>query len=139
MNLQHRVAFDVVGVQVEELDTYWPVAEPLIQKALDRGSNYTIEQIREGLKFSNMQLWMYGLESALVTSIQSKAGKTWCLLLALGGKDMYLWFDHFPLLEEWAKDRGAQEMRVYGRIGWARYLKPSGYGVEWVKLSKPLE
>ena len=42
-----------------------------------------------------------------MTSIQSKAGKTWCLLLALGGKDMHLWFDHFPLLEEWAKDRGA--------------------------------
>ena len=137
-NLQPKAEFEPVGVQPEDLEAAWKTAKPLIQKALDRGSNYTIDDVESGLRWKTMQLWTYGTDSALVTSIQSKGGKTWCLLLACGGRDMELWFPYFPLLEDWARSKGCVEVRVYGRLGWARYLKPSGYGVDWVKLRKEL-
>lgn len=127
-----------IGVQLHELPAYWQYAEPLIQKALDRGSEYTIEEIYDGLKTAQMQLWMYGNHSALVTTIQNKGDKRWLLLLALGGEQMTEWFEYFPMLEEWAKWKGCTELRVYGRLGWAKYLKPSGFEVKWVKIVKEL-
>jgi len=78
---------------------------------------------------------MYGDVAALVTSIQSKAGKKYCLLLALGGEALSSWFQYLPIVEAWAKDEGAEEVRVYGRKGWARL---TGYEIEYVKLVKRL-
>ena len=81
-----------------------------------------------------MQLWTYG-ESALVTTIQTKGGKTYCLLLLLGGERMSEWFQYFPIVESWAKDEGAEEMRLYGRPGWKRL---TGYDIEYCKMVKKL-
>lgn len=117
------------------VDEAWPIAKPLIQKALDRGSNYTIDEIYEGLKSQAMQLWMYGDEAAMVTTIQNRDDQRWCLLLALGGSGADLWVRYLPIVESWAKDNGCQEMRIYGRIGWARH---TGYNIDYTKMSKRL-
>jgi len=118
-----------------EIDVYWPHAAPLIQRALDRGSNYTIDQIYEGLKTSAMQLWLWGSDAAMVTTIQNDEGTRWCLLLAIGGDSMDEWLPCLPIVENWARDCGCSEMRIYGRIGWARR---TGYRVDYTKMSKEL-
>ncbi len=123
------------GYQADQIDSVWGVAKPLIQKALDRGSNYTIDEIHEGLLSNEMQLFMWMDKAALVTAIQTKRGKTFCLLLTLGGDSMSLWFEQLPFLEDWAKGQGAEEMRIYGRLGWARL---TGYDIEYVKMVKQL-
>ena len=119
----------------DEIPSIWVRAKPLIQKALDRGSNYTIDAIYEGLVSREMQLWMWGHDTALVTTIQVKSGTKYCLLLCLGGKDMSVWFQHLSIVEDWAREQGAEEVRIYGRIGWARL---TGYDIDYCKMSKKL-
>ena len=80
-----------------------------------------------------MQLWSYG-ETALVTTIQTKGGKTFALLLLLAGR-MSSWTQYLPIVEDWARDQGAEEVRIYGRLGWK---KLTGYAIDYVKLVKTL-
>jgi len=119
----------------DQIPVVWDIAESLIKKALDRGSNYTIDEVFQGLCDKKMQLWMWGDEAALVTSIQTKGGKTYCLLVTCGGTRMSDWFEYFPIVENWAKDEGAEEMRLYGRRAW---IKITGYDIDYVRLSKKL-
>ncbi len=117
-----------------QIDEVWCIYKPHIQRALDRGSNYTIDEVYEGLKKAEMQLWTYGQDAALVTTIQSRDDKTWCLLLALGGSKMDEWKGFLPHVDEWAKSKGCSELRIYGRIGWKRL----GFDVEYTKLVRKL-
>jgi hypothetical protein len=118
----------------DQIPEIWDLYKPQIQKAIDRGSNYTLTQVFYGLCKKEMQLWSYG-ETALVTTIQVKDGKTHCLLLILGGKGMSKWIQYLPIVEDWARDEGAEEVRIYGRRAWAKVL---GYDIDWVKLVKKL-
>ena len=135
LNFQNKEEFKLQCYSSDQIPSIWPIARPLIKKALDRGSNYTLNEVYEGLCTKSMQLWMWGEDAALVTAIQTKAGKTYCLLLALGGSDMSVWFQYLPLVEDWAKDQGAKEVRVYGRPGWKRL---TGYDIDYCRMSKKL-
>ena len=100
----------------ELVPSVWESVKPLIERALKRGSNYTIEQIHAGLLEKAMQLFVWEsdkIHAALVTTIQNRDEQRWCLLLAIGG----------------------EKMRVYGRPGWARV---TGYNLEYCKLVKEL-
>ena len=117
-----------------EVLSVWPVVKPLIAVALDRGSNYTIEQIKAGLTKAEMQLWTCEtdhIQAALVTSLQDD----FCLLLALGGYNMWTWREWLPIVEAWAKSKGCKEMRIYGRRGWAKVLD---YTIDHTRMSKKL-
>lgn len=116
------------------VDSVWETYKPLIQKALDRGSNYTIDDIYAGLKSGDMRLWAWDEDAALVTTVQNKDDKRWLLLLALGGKDMNVWKGFLPILENYARFNRCDELRIYGRIGW----KKLGFDVEYTKLVRSL-
>ena len=118
----------------DQIDSVWGDAKPLIQKALDRGSNYTIDQVYRGLRSKEMQLWMWGNDAALVTTIQNRDDKRWCLFLALGGECMNEWQEYLPIVEDWARSNGCQDMRIYGRAGW----KKLGFDIEYTKLVRKL-
>jgi len=135
LNLPHRDEFKLAAYTADQIRYIWPVARPLIEKALDRGSNYTIQDIHWGLMSKQMQLWMWDKDAALVTAIQEKKGQKYCLLLALAGKGMSIWFKYFHIVEDWAREQGAEEMRVYGRPGWSRQ---TGYKIAYCKLVKKL-
>ena len=134
LTLPRKEKFRLFAPRSDEIDLYWETAAPLIKKALDRGSNYTLEDIYEGLKASEMQLWMWGSEAALVTTIQNRDGLRWCLFLALGGEKLDEWAEYLPLVEEWARSNGCDEMRIYGRAGW----KKLGFDVVYTKLVRKL-
>lgn len=95
----------------------------MIQKALDNGSQWTIDEVRDDLLSGNMQLWTYGefgIDACLVTRMTDH-----CLLLALSGYDMARWIHHLSLVEGMARQVGCTEMRIHGRRGWGRVL--NGY------------
>lgn len=117
-----------------QIDSVWSFVRPLVERALETGSNYTIDEVYDGLKTKRMQLWTWGEDAALVTSIQTD-DVTFCLLLAIGGKDMAVWLKYLPLVEEWAREQGATELRIYGRRGWTRL---EGFEHMYTKLRKPL-
>lgn len=134
--LTSRLAGKCKGISSEDIDDIWDKARPLICLALDRGSNYTIDSIYDGLKSQQMQLWVWNdVDAALVTTIQNRGSKRWCLLLAMGGAKLNEWIELLPDLEDWARGCGCQEMRIYGRIGWAKH---TGYEIEYTKMSKKL-
>ena len=118
----------------QEVYIVWPIFKPMIQKALDRGSNYTIDQILEGICSSAMQLWTWGMDAAMVTTIQNDKETRWCLLLALGGTNMEAWKGYLPVLEDWARGKGCEELRIYGRPGWAKL----GFDLVYAKLVREL-
>lgn len=117
----------------DQIPLVWDIYSPQIQKAIDRGSNYTLTQVFYGLCRKEMQLWTYG-ETALVTTIQTKKEKTFCLLLLLGGR-MSDWLQYLPIVEDWARDQGAEEVRIYGRLAWK---KLTGYDIDYCRMSKSL-
>jgi hypothetical protein len=116
----------------QQVYTVWPIYKPLIESALDRGSIYTIDDILEGLCSSAMQLWTWGEDAALVTTIQSDGKTRWCLLLALGGTNMATWKGYLPVVDDWAKTKGCEELRVYGRPGSEECNKYNEYGTTGV-------
>ena len=118
----------------QEVYKVWPIYKPLIEKALERGSNYTIDEILQGLCGSAMQLWTWGDDAALVTTIQNDGDKRWCLLLALGGSKIEEWSVYLPWVEKWARSKDCDELRIYGRPGW----KKLGFDIEYTKLVRKL-
>ena len=121
-----------------DLLSVWPHVRDFIQRGLDEGSDYTIQEIFDGLIDRDMQLWVYEpdtIRAAMVTTLQNKNGRRWCLLLVVGGSHMGEWSEYLPFMEEWARSNGCDEMRVYGRRGWSKVL---GYDVDWSRMSKKL-
>ena len=99
----------------------WKDVKPMIKRALDNGSQWSIDEIRDRLLDGRMQLWSYGEfehQAVLVTRMTDH-----CLLLALSGYDMARWIHHLSLVEGMARQVGCKEMRVHGRRGWSRVLK----------------
>lgn len=134
MNSVPEEKFELRCYTRDQIYQVWHIYKPLIEKALDRGSNYTIDDIRNGLAKSEMQLWTWGNDAALITTIQNKGDERWCLLLALGGCKMAVWSIYLPMLEKWAKSKGCQELRIYGRRGWKRL----GFEEVYTKLVRKL-
>lgn len=138
MILPNRVVSKLVCYSSDQVPHVWEQVKPHIQIALDRGSHYSTQDIRKGLCLSEMQLWCWlgeGIEAALVTTIQEKRGIKFCLYLALGGTKMNEWAKHMHIVEDWAKDNGCTEMRIYGRAGWA---KAFGFDIEYTKMTRKL-
>jgi len=103
----------------------WDRVKGHIQRGLERGSNYSLDDVFIGLCDQSMQLWIAestDIVAALVTTIQTKDDTTYCLLLCAGGSAMNEWADCLPALEDWARDNGCSELRIYGRRGWIRQL-----------------
>jgi len=106
--------------------------------ALDQGSDYNLNDILTGLCNKTMQLWCWQsdcIEGVLVTTIQTDDNSKFCLFLALGGKYMTDWIEYLPIVEEWARGEGCDEMRIYGRISWSRLI---GYTIDYAKMSRKL-
>ena len=129
----------LAAFQSHQIPYVWDKVKDHIQRGLDRGSEYTLDDIFVGLCNREFQLWISsgdGIEAAMVTSIQTdRQGITFCLLLAVGGENMNEWKNFLPQVEQWAKDEGATEMRIFGRRGWARAL---GYDIKYTAIGKTL-
>ena len=130
---------ELTGYKSDQIPHVWEEVKGHVQRALDRGSNYTIHDIRVGLCTGKMQLWCSmnegEIEAALVTTIQNKGHLRWCLLLAAGGSNVDEWVQWLPIVEDWARKNGCDEMRIYGRHGWA---KKTGYDVIYTKMTRQL-
>ncbi len=128
----------IVTYRNHEIPSIWPHVVDHIKRAIDRGSDYTLEQIFDGLITRDFQLWTSQsetIEAALVTAIQDDATGRFCLLLAAGGENMDAWLDFIGVIEEWARDHNCHEMRIYGRRGWAKVLD---YDICFTKMRKTL-
>ena len=118
----------------DQIPYVWDDIKPHIEKALERGSNYTLIDVFYGLCRKEMQLWCYKDEASLVTAIQTDEVKH-CLLLAVGGSKLGEWVKYLPIVEDWARSKDCTEMRIYGRIAWSKVLN---YGIDYARMSKSI-
>jgi len=118
---------ELVCYPAEDIPTVWGLVSGHVQKALDRGSDYTAQQIYEGLCDRQMVLWTSQkdgyIEAALVTAIYEENGVKSCSLIAAGGENLDSWVDWLGHVEQYAREHGAEELRIYGRYAWLRKLK----------------
>lgn len=125
------------GVKSTDIEEVWPVVLPEIRRGLNGNPcDFTQEHVRECLKNRDMQLWI-GDGYVLVTQIMNhEDGKTTCDVVVLSGYGMDRWLDDARLcLIKWCKSEGAEEIRVRGRKGWERALKPYGFKHGYTMLS----
>lgn len=97
-----------------------------------------VEHLLEG----KMQLWVLmdnGEVVAIVcTRIYLQYGVTLAEIVLYSGELNDTILDHLPEIEAWASEQGAEVLRIEGRDGWRRALKPRGYALEHVALFKVL-
>lgn len=137
-----RKCFEYARVYSYEIESVWPHAKELIEKALNIQENleHSIEEIEKSLYEKKMQLWVAYytpvtvgtgiIAAAGITTVKSYANAEHCILLYLGGADG-LWFDWGAMLHsmrDWAKDVAkCDHFLIYGRKGWERTVKSLGF------------
>lgn len=117
----------------------WPHVSDLIKKAVERGGLGSYKIIQDMVLDGRALLWIACednrlLPAALVTSLEIEDKRTVCAIVAYAGTKELL-----PLLsgvEEYARAKGCQSMRLMGRKGWQRMLKD--YQSKHVILEKDL-
>lgn len=103
-----------------DIPKVWPEIRPFIQRALERGSTWSIEQVYCALATAKAQCWTWQdpeIKAVLTTVIQPPE----CLLLTLGGENINdcrwaLWH-----IEQFASDNQCDRLKIHGRKGWTKY------------------
>ena len=112
----------------------WHFAE--FTKGGQISSGTMIEQLRSGQR----QLWVAwedGIRCAVLTMVLDDLRKT--VLVSHGaGEGMQDWVGLWPVIEDWARDIGADCIEVNARPGWERVLRDYGLKKTHVVLEKRL-
>jgi hypothetical protein len=108
--------------QANDIHLVWEKVKPHIERALEHSYTHTLGDIAEGLISGAMQLWTYGdFDAAMVTDIDHDRVR-FCTIILLAGDGFDNYKHYLDVIEQWAKDNGCKEIRVYGRKGWSRVL-----------------
>lgn len=127
-----------------EVVATWPVAYPMLEKAIERTSGRLDEAtVFKSLLTGELVLWIIfkgGPFGALVTQVYTwPSGLKVARLLLAGGKDHMDWFDDFPVVERWAKEQGCTLIEAWGRPGWERSLsKERGWRRTGIEMEKKI-
>jgi hypothetical protein len=119
----------------------WPVAAPLIERALKHGGGrYAAEDYRRGIAARDMQLWLVREGDCIVglaiTELLDYPRRRCCRYLLLAGEGFDRWQHLQGEIEDWARANGCATMEMCGRRGWERKLR--GWRATHVELSKEL-
>ena len=122
------------------VDQVWPLARALIKSAVDRTGLSDFATIESEVMSGAQLLWLAcngaSIEAAATTRLVRVSGRKICELVACGGKDRARWLPLLDGIEDYAREEGCAEMRIFGRKGWERVL--SGYRAQHVILGKDL-
>lgn len=128
----------------EDYDNFWH----LIQEYMEGAAKYTygrftVEDILEGLKTKDQQLWVayddkvYG---AVVTEIAEYPQMKSLVMHFTGGIELPKWKDEMlALLRRFAKDQGCKTIESFGRTGWKRIFKNDGFKSQFMFYELPVE
>ena len=129
----------VVQVEAVQLPEAWPIAQPFLERAIERSSGrMSPGTVYETLRAGKMRLWLIHLEKyigALVTEIVSwPTGLKVARFVLAGGNTSERWMDLLPFFEEYGRNNGCKILEISGRPGWEKRL-PDG----WHKLAVEME
>ena len=129
------------GIFAQQVDDHWDEVGPVIQRGLS--ADYSVEDIYQAAKDRKMQLWVVrewgNLIAVVVTEIVDYPQKKIAVIIVCAGKEMGMWMHLLEgVLEEWARQKRCDEIRLYGREGWGRVLKSHGWKRVYTVLGKTL-
>ena len=130
----------IYGVQSCEIDAYWPVIEPFVSRPIEKtgidesfGSEYVLEKLRE----AKMQCWLIHkdtqINAAVITKIDTLPRRKILTVVFAGAVDgeVESWVDVVDHLKKFAKSIECSIVRITGRKGWEKVLKPKAVRIEF--------
>jgi hypothetical protein len=136
---------ELVCVDPERVHEIWPLAEPVLRRAIARTGLSSFRDVEREILCGNSLLWLAvegeGSEITILAAAstrlqQTDAGKV-CVITACGGERMPRWLNLIDRIEEFARNEGCTCVRIYGRKGWLRAL--DGYEQTHIILKKELD
>lgn len=128
------------GIQKDELDIFWYDALDLLRPALEMNGDHTATSLKRALDKGDLQLWCHfggeRMDAAAITEIADYPKRRVCMIVLCGGTGLADWMIYLETIEAWARDKGAQVLRIEGREEWARVL--AGYHKAGVIVEREL-
>ena len=140
---------NISAIAPENIIKIWHKVAPLLEKATDKDSIITLEDIFNQLyTYNTALLWIVWdkkntdtIISAMLTSIlgTKESGGPVLTMYCLGGTDKGSWLEHFNFVEKYAIDNDCNEMRIIdGRKGWEKDFKKLGLNTIRYTYSKKI-
>lgn len=126
------------GVPVENLEQLWPMAEPLLEKAIEKGEGgWDIIDVKIDCEIGHYILWIVRSgKAAIILEVSEYHNGKQCDIVMIGGDVMDEWIGELEEIEGWAKRVGCDRMILTGRLGWQKILKE--YTAKTVTMVKTL-
>jgi hypothetical protein len=126
----------------DHLDALWYDilrCQEWIQAALDHSArSHEFRDISDMIMKGSAQLWPTE-NGCCVTFISDYPVSKMLQLWLMGGDFEEVYNEHYSAIEQFAKDRGCDQIFVNGRKGWERRLKKLGYKFSATVLVKELD
>lgn len=134
----------ILIIHPTNVEDVWGELGPWVIQAMNDGVEIAeVEEIKESCKHGSRQLIVVGdgvhtIELVLVTETFFYAGRKTMAIIYGSGRLGQDWSNWLAKLENYVAGLGFERIQVRGRLGWLRKLKPEGYELEHVLLSKSL-
>lgn len=135
------------AIRHDHVDSLWHLVWPAIERSYQRTAlarDVPVELLRQMLGEQKLQLWVdmekRVIVAAGVTRVDESPSGRLCTVIAAGSDDKgHDWTGYLATIGEWAKNvEGCNRLQVNGRKGWERRLKPAGFALDSILLTKDL-
>lgn len=132
---QHTTSSNPVcaAIPKERIEEIWSLVAPFLCLVIEyNNGEYAIDDLKAELIEGQQQLFIMhengDVLAAITAEIIRYPQKTVCGLVAAGGSNLHEWLDEFmSIIIPVAKEQGAEELRITGRGGWEKVMKPYGF------------
>jgi hypothetical protein len=118
---------------VDELARCWPIIEPILKRATDRGKAYEPIDVLHGVMMGHMSLILVREGGRIVaTAVTEVRQLPRCRVLDVifcAGTGLKRWIDQLlGVIDAHAATAGCSDVMVYGRRGWVKFgFEPDGF------------
>lgn len=123
----------LIVLQADEIDHFWPLVSPFIEKAMIRTGvikDYDPEYVLNNLRAGYMQCWIghegEDIKVVHITMIDDLPKRKVLKIPLVGAEEGSIdnWIEHLQVFKEFARAHGCSVVRGGGRRGWERKLHP---------------
>ena len=118
---------ELVCIDSARVHEFWLHVEPLIKRAMARGTLSDYDALQQKVWCGHALLWIVWdgakICAVVVTSIKVVNRRKQCLIVACAGEEKDRWLSLIADIENYARDEGCVATVVIGRRGWQRVLK----------------
>lgn len=131
---------NLYGIMSDEVEAYWPLILPLLEKPFVRMKmylDYDIEYVLEQIKAAKMQCWVAHEKdeviAVFITQILVRPKRKILYVPFIGAKRGTIkhWIGALDYFKAFAAETGCDVVKGIGRKGWERELCPDSVKLEY--------